>query len=116
MAQDNSQTIEATIEVVQREADSYLGKLEKQLEEARGQRLTEPYQKQLEGELESARKMYGGILDEKKKQLEQARASEALALEQTTKEMEANAGRVKENMKAQMMSAWIQSGGDPDVF
>jgi hypothetical protein len=116
MLQQNSKTIEATIQVIEREANAYIGSLEQKLEEAKGQRLTESYQKDLETHIEQARGAYDAILDPKRKELEAARAAEAQALQESVAQMEANAAQVKENMKAQMLAAWIQVGGDPDVF
>lgn len=116
MSKQNSKTIEATIEVLEREANKFIGGLERELEEAKGQRLTEQTQNDLQAKIDQARASYNAILEPKRKELESARATETLALQQLAAEIVANAAQVKENMKAQMMAAWIRSGGDEDVF
>jgi hypothetical protein len=116
MTPTNSQTIAANIELLQQDADRFIGNLEKELEIARSQRLTEDTQKKLETEIEQARAMYQGLLEPKRKELETARKAEADALKKTTAEIEANAAVVKEKIKKELLTAWIKAGGDLSAF
>ncbi len=116
MPDQDSKTIAATISVITRESEEFIGKLERELETAQSQRLTEQKQQQLKSKIDQARATYDSILADKRKQLEFAQAAEATALQNANKEIKANAASVKDAMKEQMLTAWITAGGDPDVF
>ena len=116
MSDQNSKTIAATISVITRESETFIGKLEKELATAQGQRLTEQKQQELVSKIEQARATYNAILADKRVQLEAAQTAEATALQKADKEIKANAASVKDAMKEQMLTAWITAGGDPDVF
>jgi hypothetical protein len=111
-----SEVIQANLEGAQREADNFIGRLEKELEVAKGQRLTEQYQADLKTQIDQARAMYGSVLGRIESELAAAREQESKDLEKSKAAMEANAAHVKERMKAQLLTAWIKAGGDPDAF
>src|SRR4026208_2183889 len=116
MTQPKSKDIEARIEVHHREADRFIGGLKRQLEEAEGRRLTEKYQEQLRSEIATAEKTFDGLLAPMQKELEEARAAEALALQQAEAQINQRAAEIKSQIKGEMMTNWVKAGGSLDSF
>src|SRR5687767_5095642 len=111
MTQRDSATIEAELQSLEQNANTFIGKLEGQLKEAEGQRLTEETQEDLRTQIKNARRTYDGILEERRKELETVRAAEAQSLKEFEAQISQNAAETKMEIKRKMMSNWIKAGG-----
>ena len=124
MSQVNSKTLEAEIEKIQGEADRFIGNLEIRLNELKStpissdihKRYMDEEQTTVKAEIERARAMYGGILDPKRKQMEQVRAAEAAEAIQNLEAIETRAAATKEEIRSELRLNWVNSGGSLDMF
>jgi hypothetical protein len=116
MTQPKSKDLEARLEALEREAASFIGKLEKELEIAQGQRFTQEAQDDLKTRIAQARATYERILEPVRKDLQAVQAAEDIALRQMEAEIEARAAETKQLIKADFMKRWIQEGGSLESF
>lgn len=108
--------IEADKAGIQSNSDAFIQGLERELETAKSQRMTEPYQQKLNTEIAQARSTYGAMLDRLEGELTVAKEAEARAALVKQREIEQTAAQTKEVLKAQLKTAWIKAGGDLQVF
>jgi hypothetical protein len=116
MTQKPSEILEARLASLQQDADRFIGRLEDELKIAKDQRFTEQAQADLRDQIARARTSYDGLLEPVRKELEAARAQEAREHEQATAQIEARATQTKQQIKAEMLTAWVQSGGSLETF
>ena len=112
----SSKDIEAAKDNITIEAANFIGDLERKLENAKTQRLTEGHQKELETQIAQARAMYDGVLNRLEGEFNTARETEIRAEAIKESRIKANAAQEKESMKTLMKAAWLAENGDPDVF
>jgi hypothetical protein len=108
--------IETEREKITAESVQFISRLEKQLELAQSQRLTDDFKSALKVQISQARASYDGILD--RLDIEFAAALERETLEKAEKQAKqiALASQTREELKSKLRSAWLEAGGDEEVF
>lgn len=108
--------LQARQEAIQKEADSFIGKLQGDLETAQTQKFTQEHQDQLQAQIERARKTYDGLLQNISNELETARAEETREAAAKDAQIQETAAEEKQRLYDQMRRKWIENRGDPAAF
>ena len=119
MSKKTAKQIEAQIKAIEKNATDFIGKLEKELEFAKTQRMTEKHQQDLERQIKRARAAYYDGprgLNKMHEELQQVLAAEEAELLETEAAIERNATATKRQIKKQLLDRWIKSGGSLELF
>ena len=111
-----SAEIQARQEAIQKEADSFIGKLQGDLETAQRQRFTQEHQDELQRKIDQARQTYDVILGNAATELQAAREEETRQAAAKDHETEQAAAEEKKRIYDQLRRVWIENRGDPAAF
>ena len=108
--------LQAERDTLQKEADSFVGKLKGELKIAQEQQFAQSYQEKLKADIQTSEKMYQESISAKDKEISDTRAQEIRDAAQKQQAQELTAAEEKQKIHDQLKAVWIDQKGDPEVF